>query len=245
MNGKECPRSALCAERAWGIIMTLDVELTHGIFRYEVKNRFRCIVEVEGKEYLCYVSSSSRLENFIDLKDREVLLLPAGEAAVATKYTLYAVKYKRGYILLELSLANSVIAEQLYRRYFSFLGRRRHVYREKRIEGYKADLYIEDTDTMIEIKTIISEKREAVFPSIHSDRALRQLNQLKHALRTGRQVFYLFVSLCPSVKVVCLDRNTEFYRAFAECMKLGMRYAACGLQTTKDGVSVAGLLPIR
>ena len=109
--------------------MRIEEYITHGIFRCEIKNRFRCIVEVDGQEELCYVASSCRLPQFIYLEGKEVLLLPKGESASKTQYTLYAVKKGNGYILLNLSMANNTLQEQLHRRIFSFLGKRQNILR--------------------------------------------------------------------------------------------------------------------
>jgi len=147
--------------------------IIEGIFREEVKNRFRCVVSVDGTDKLCYISSSCRLSNFIELKNRTVLLQPNTSAVSKTKYSVFAIKGERDYILLNLATANAVIEDQLYRRYFSFLGKRKRRQREVTVEGYKTDIYINDTDTIIEVKTILSENTEAIFPTVYSERALK------------------------------------------------------------------------
>ena len=83
-----------------------------------------------------------------------------------TEYAIYAVKIKNEFILLNLSQANRIIEEALPKRRFSFLGLRRQIVREKKIGGYKSDLYIEDTKTLIEIKSILSFQKTALFLSL-------------------------------------------------------------------------------
>lgn len=218
---------------------------THGIFCYEVKNRFRCIVEVEGDEKLCYVASSCRLSNFLELEGKEVLLLPKGKNASSTYYTLYAVKYRNSYILLELSLANNVIREQIHRRYFSLLGKRKNVVSEKLICGYKADLFIHDTNTIIEIKTVISSHDETMFPTVYSDRSLVQLDKVKTLLRSGYKFCYMFVALSPAIKQIIINKDTLFYRKFVECMDCGMQVTACRLRTTERNVEVDRMIEVK
>lgn len=224
--------------------MRIENADTHGTFCYEIKNRFRCIVEVEGNEKLCYVASSSKLSNFIELAGANVLLLPKGKNASSTEYTLYAAEVANGRVLLELSLANTAIEEQLYRRYFSFLGKRKNIHREKTVDGYKADLYIEDTDTLVEIKTVISPEKTATFPSVYSERSLTQLKKVLELLGKNHKVCYLFAILHPGIRKLKIDTNTEFYKLFVQCVEAGMLYRACKLKTTENEISVEGIIDI-
>lgn len=224
--------------------MRIENADTHGIFCYELKNRFRCIVEVDGNEKLCYVASSSKLSNFIELEGADVSLLPKGQNASSTEYTLFATETSKGRVLLELSLVNTAMEEQLYRRYFSFLGKRKNIYREKTVDGYKTDLYIEDTDTLVEIKTVISTEKTATFPGVYSERSLTQLRKVLELLKKKHRVCYLFAILHPGIRKLKIDSNTEFYKLFVQCVEAGMLYKACKLKTTENEISVAGLINV-
>ena len=48
----------------------------YGTFQMEIKNRFLCSVNIDGKDETCYIPSSCRLSNFIDMTGRTVLLKP-------------------------------------------------------------------------------------------------------------------------------------------------------------------------
>ena len=225
--------------------MRIDEEITHGIFCCEIKNRFRASVSINGTETICYVASSCRLSNFLRLEDKKVLLLHTGKNASSTEYTLFAVRHRNSYILLELSMANAAISEQIYRRYFSFLKSRKQIHRERIIAGYKTDIYIEDTNTIVEIKTVIAEQQTAIFPTVHSDRSLDQLEKIEKLLNDGNRVCYLFASLCPSVKCIEIDKVTEFYKRFVKCIEKGLIYKACKLKTTESKIEVDGLITIK
>ncbi len=218
-------------------------EFTEGIFREELKSRFRCVVSVDGEDKLCYVSSSSRLSNFIELENRKVLL-QTNNSAAKTKYTVFAIEGKYNYIFLNLATANAVIAEQLYRRYFSFLGKRKQYQREVTIEGYRTDIYINDTETIIEVKTVLSEKSEAVFPTVYSERALQQLSLIGKLLSNGQKVCYLFVSLNPHTKRIRLNKKTLFYNEFIKCVAKGMMYKACAIKLKDDAIEVSSVIEI-
>ena len=132
--------------------------LVKATFKEELKNRFLCIVTVDGRDALCYIPSSCRLSQFIDLTGRIVLLTPMSNTKAKTQYSLYAVEYRNSIVLLNLSKANEIVANQINKPCFDFLGRRSNVICEHLVDGYKSDLYIEDTDTIIEVKSLRSHR---------------------------------------------------------------------------------------
>ena len=200
-----------------------EPEVQYGIFKTEIKNRFLCTVNVDGTDTLCYIPSSCRLSNFIDMNNRKVMLLPIKKKDARTKYSVYAIQYRRNFVPIGLSNVNSVIEKDLHRRLFSFLGDRKHVFREKSIDGYKSDLYIEDSDTIIEIKSILSFDRAALFPTVFSERANRQLESIKKLLLSGHRVCYMFVSMYSGTQQITVnEEQLEYYSLFRDCMREGM-----------------------
>ncbi len=72
--------------------MGVDSALKIGVFKEELKNRFRCVVTIDDVDTICYIPSSSRLSNFIDLSNRVVMLRPIKKRDAKTQYSVYAVK---------------------------------------------------------------------------------------------------------------------------------------------------------
>lgn len=209
----------------------VSTNIVNGIFRTEIKNRFLCDVLVNGRETICYIPSSCRLGNFLDLRNREVLLKPTKTMGARTQYAVYAVRYGRRYILVNLSLANKIIEEQLYRRYFSFLGARKKISHEMKIGDYKTDLFVHDTNTIIEIKSILTFEKSGVFPTVYSERAINQLKKISNLLDNGYHACYMFVSLNPYVQRIAINYEIEEYsRLFLECVEKGMNYFGCSIQ---------------
>jgi len=194
-----------------------------GTFLKELKNRFLCEVKINEVQERCYVPSSCRLNNFINLTDKEVLLLPTITSKTGIKFSLFAIHYKRNYIILNSNLANNIVKAYIKRRFFSFLGKRHEVLSEYSLHGYKCDFFIKDTKTLIEVKSIITMNEEALFPSIYSKRALDQLKAIKCYLMNGYKACYVIVALNPYVKTIKLDEKMEFYNHFIECSVLGMK----------------------
>ena len=204
-----------------------SMDYIYGTFRTEIKNRFLCSVNIDGKDETCYIPSSCRLSNFIDMTGRTVLLKPVETPNARTSFAVYAVKYRKSFILLNLAQANRVIEAQLKRRYFSFLGARKKVSREYKIGSYKTDLYVHDTKMLIEIKSTLSFSKESVFPTVYSERAVKQLKEISRLLDEGYRACYVLASLNPCVKEIVINSGVEdYYKTFMECVEKGMTCCA-------------------
>ena len=161
------------------MMLSLGSTLIRGVFIRELKNRFVCEVKIDGKVEECYVPSSCHLGNFLQLKGKRVLLIPTQGKNPRTRYALYAMPYKRNYIVLNTSLSNFAVEKGIYSRRFSYIGKRDAVQKEHTVDGYKADLYIPKTRTIIEIKSVLSNKDEATFPTVYSERTQKQLKSIQ------------------------------------------------------------------
>ena len=223
---------------------TLSPNFIEGIFVRELKNRFLCEVRIGDVLMLCYVPTSCHLSNFLELNGREVLLVPTQNPKARTKYALFAVRHKRSYILLNSSIANRVIENNLCGRHFSFLAARTSIMKEYRVHGYKADLYVQDTDTIIEVKSVISTEQTAAFPTVPSDRRQKQLHQLKQLLLDGHKVCYCLVSLSPYVQKIDIAQDTEFFDSFIHCVELGMKVVAYSCRLKNAELTLAKRLPV-
>lgn len=193
-----------------------------GTFIKENKNRFLCTVEIDGKPETCYIASSCRLENFIDLRRKQVLLSKNKMNNSSTCYSVLGVKHRRSYIILNTSWANRVIAEDIHRRLFSFVGERKHTLKEKNIDGYRSDLYIPETKTIIEIKSVISTSDTALFPTVFSERAIKQMKSIVQLLEKGNKVFLFIVALNPYVKKICLQKDSDLMKYLIICQQKGL-----------------------
>ncbi len=210
-----------------------------GIFVEETKYRFHCIVDINGKLELCYLPANCKLEKIVSLKGKTVILCPMVNEESKFKYAVLAVKYRKSLILLNLQRVNSVISEQLHRRIFDFLGERNHVLCEKIINGYKSDIYIEDTNTVIEIKTVLCFDCIAKYPQNYSNHILEQLKKLKRLAEAGYNVYYVIVSLSPFVKEIYVDMEGLFGDMLLECLNVGVKLKGFSLHYKKGKFEVA------
>lgn len=119
-----------------------NLSFKRGIFKEELKNRFLCLVEVDGEDTLCYIPSSCRLSNFVSMAGKTVLLSPVAATDARTKYSVEALAVGHEFVLLNMSKANKVVIDNIHSRRFAILGKRSSIKKECTIAGYKSDLYM-------------------------------------------------------------------------------------------------------
>lgn len=187
------------------------MEYIEGLFVEEEKSRFLCRVKVDGIEEKCYVPSSCKLGKLISLKGERVWLKPIKSEKTELRYSLYAVKKGRSWILLNLSEANSILGDQLQRKRFDFLGERQDLVYEKPVEKYKADVYLSNSRTIVEVKTVLTEERQGVFPGVSSKRTVSQLKQLSALLEKDYKACLMLMSLNPCTKSIRFTEDIKGY----------------------------------
>lgn len=214
-----------------------NLEIIEGIFIKESKNRFLCDVLINGQVEECYVPNSSKVEKYINLRNKIVLLSKNTGLKGRTRFSLFAVKYYKKYILLNLNKVNDLLSY-----YFKEIDKEdSNLYTIKRegiFNGYKADLIIGETglkEKMIEAKAIIDIKHSTTFPKVHSERAINQLINIKTLLEDGHSIEYYLVSLSPIVRKVSIDKAfKEYYKLINECMERGLMIKGISVHLRKD-----------
>lgn len=221
-------------------------ELKTGQFINESKNRFLCTVKIDGAEEVCYIASSCRLDNFIDLRGKSVLLARNKGTKGRTRYSVIGVKHKRSYIILNTSWANKAIDSSLLKRRFSFLGKRRDYRAEIDVCGYKADFYIPCSKTIIEVKSVIATSDAAFFPTVYSERTLVQLKRIAELLDEGYKGYFIIVSLNPYVKAINLLQDTEVVLQLNECIARGLIVKGFCCRLSADGLpQITSEIPVQ
>lgn len=144
-----------------------------------------------------------------------------------------------------MSLANTVVGNSIHSRRFSFLGSRKNVRKEYTVENYKCDLYVEDTRTAIEIKSILAFDKKAYFPTVYSQRAIDQLSKLAQLMNTGYKVCYIFVSLNRNVRLLQINSDIDdYHRLFSDCIQKGMIIKGYTLCLKNGDAKICAELPI-
>lgn len=197
-----------------------------GIFLEESKNRFRSLIEIDGKAEPCFICSSSKLSPLITLINKEVIVRPVLGKKAKVKYALFGVKTAAGYILLDLSYVNNLLYEKIVNSK-KYKAKAWTCQRERKVLGrVKTDLLVENGQRKIvyEAKAIISKGKAAIFPSIKGERAVRQLQEFKLLLKKGIEVNYCLFLLTAGIETVAINtKNKAFAKAFKQCLKIGMQ----------------------
>ena len=209
-----------------------------GIFKKEIKNRFRSEVMINNNVEICYIQSSSRLDNYVSLKNKTVLLRKIDNPN-KLKYSVLAKPYRRDYILLAPMMANEIIFSELNKRLFSNIGYRKDAILEHMVDDYKADIYLPKQNKIIEIKALISDSKKGnIFPTVHSDRTLEQLDAFQQKLKNKNKCDFIIVSFNPYFDCVRIDTNTVFYTKLSECIKLGMNLYAYSISCLHGSIHI-------
>lgn len=223
---------------------TFSLEFIEGTFVKELKNRFLCEIEIAGENVVCYVPSSCHLSNFLKLEGKKVYLVRNMSKNTRTQYALFAVPYKRNFIVLNTSMANRAVEQGIRSRRFSYIGKRKKVLKELSIDNYKCDLYLPESDTVIEIKSVISTNTKAKFPTVYSERTLHQLERLNSFLEEQKKVCFMIVSLNPYVTSISLDTETKFYKALEKCLNNGLVLRAYAVRLSGTELKISKEIPI-
>jgi len=212
------------------------------VFLREEKPRFLCTVFLDGKEALCYVPSSCKLSSLIKLDGERVLLKPVESKSSKLRYALYAVMKQQGWILLNLAEVNKVIKDQIARRFFSYLGKRKEIQTEKIVEGYKADLFLPESHTVIEVKTVLTEEKIGRFSTLQAGRTVKQLEQLKGLLAKGYKVGYLIIALNPKTREITVTKDLK--ELLQQCIAQGMQCHGYTLKHEAENLVISKKIPI-
>lgn len=209
-----------------------------GVFKKEIKNRFRSEVLINDIVETCYIQSSSRLDNYVSLKNKKVILRKIDNPN-KLKYSVLAKPYRRDFILLAPMLANEIIFSELNKRIFSNLGYRKDALFEHMVNEYKADIYLPKQNKIIEIKALISDKKNGnIFPTVHSDRTLEQLDFFKKKLQSNFKCDFIILSLNPYYDCIRIDTSTSFYKKISDCIKLGMNIYAYSISCLHNDIHI-------
>lgn len=179
--------------------------LIKGVFKYECKNRFIAIVNINGIDTECYLASSTKIKHFIDLTNHTVFLIENSKKNSRTKYTIHSTIINGIYILLNLNYINKLFYNQILKKNASYKP-------EKTLNSnLKVDFFCKNANEIIEIKGILSENETVTFPHQNSNRIIRQLKEFK---KEDYKIRLIFILMNPNIKTIILDKeNKEFYNS--------------------------------
>lgn len=220
--------------------------LIEATFIEECENRFICIVDINGQEVECYIPNTSKISKYISLNNKKVLLTKNKNVKGRTKYTLFGIEYNNSFILLNANFVNQIIETSIESSDLLDLSDYK-IFKEKKINNYRADLVLENNKSkiIIEGKGIISTESSILFPTVYSERFIKQLLSIRNFLQRGWTVHYYLVSLSPFVKEIALDKSKKtYYSLINACINDGMLLRAFSVIYTGSKIEFKNFITI-
>lgn len=224
-------------------MMTLKMIYKIGIFIRELENRFKAEVLIDGIVTICYVSSSCKLNKLIDLSEREVILKELDNSKTGLKYSIIAAKLGKKIVILNSNYANLA--------YENYLCKKNHVpkivdiniFREITVCGYKSDFFIQNENTIVEIKSVISNKKKLNFPQVKSERFNRQIKMIETLLKDGYKYKLILIGLNPEMKEIIFDKEFNKLKTYCVDRNFSIEGYVCKLSNNMTPI-IKGILDI-
>lgn len=238
-----------------------------GIFRSR-PNRFVAVIEVEGKEEICYVKNTGRCQELLipgctvvlsDSQWPDNSQTAKKPSARKTRYDLIAV-YKGNLLVNMDSQAPNAAAKEwleagglftLPQAQEAGLGSHLVSLRpETMFGGSRFDFFLEtDTSQMfLEVKGVTLEEQGVLkFPDAPTERGVKHLRELSSCVRQGYKAGVLFV--IQMEKALYFTPNTATHPAFAQALiqaeKDGVLLFAMNCMITPDKICIQAPVPVR
>lgn len=195
--------------------------ITGGIF-IDRPNRFIAHVEIDGSAEAVHVKNTGRCRELL-LPGADVYLTEPGTPGRKTRYDLVAVRKRNGILFnIDSQAPNKVVKEWLAGQAFDRLVP------EYRYGKSRIDFYMERSGRkyMMEVKgCTLEEDGIGYFPDAPTERGVKHLKELVHAVSEGCQAILAFVIQMDGVTEVRPNAAThpEFAAAFSEAAAAGVQ----------------------
>ena len=195
--------------------------ITGGIF-IDRPNRFIAHVEIDGSAETVHVKNTGRCRELL-LPGADVYLTEPGTPGRKTRYDLVAVRKRNGILFnIDSQAPNKVVKEWLAGQAFDRLVP------EYRYGKSRIDFYMERSGRkyMMEVKgCTLEEDGIGYFPDAPTERGVKHLKELVHAVSEGCQAILAFVIQMDGVTEVRPNAAThpEFAAAFSEAAAAGVQ----------------------
>ena len=220
--------------------------ITQGSF-LERPNRFLAYAELAGKKEVIHVKNTGRCAEL--LKPGAVIYVQESQNPERkTKWDLIAVEKGDRIINMDSQIPNRVVQEWIEEG--NLFEDVRLVKPETTYCNSRFDLYVETGDKrkiFIEVKGVTLEENGVVrFPDAPSERAVKHLEELGHAVKEGYEAYVFFVIQMKGVRYFTPNRDT--HPAFCDALKraqvAGVHVLAYDCEVSADSIEVNEEVPV-
>ena len=220
--------------------------ITQGSF-LERPNRFLAYAELAGKKEVIHVKNTGRCAEL--LKPGAVIYVQESQNPERkTKWDLIAVEKGDRIINMDSQIPNRVVQEWIEEG--NLFENVRLVKPETTYCNSRFDLYVETGDKrkiFIEVKGVTLEENGVVrFPDAPSERAVKHLEELGHAVKEGYEAYVFFVIQMKGVRYFTPNRDTHpaFCDALKRAQAAGVHVLAYDCEVSADNIEVSEEVPV-
>lgn len=201
------------------MVENIGFELIEAEYISEGNSRFICTIYLYGKPVECYVPISCKLSRLLPLTGTNILVTKNSSKSQRTEYSLFAVQNQDlSYTIISTSFANRIV-----KAYLSNIENNQSFLIEKTIKNYKCDFYLPSSNTVIEVKSIITLDEYISLPNLNSERAVNQLQVIKRLLKSGIGAKYIFIAFAPHLREITIDVSKIYGKLIKQCCDLNMQ----------------------
>lgn len=220
--------------------------ITQGSF-LERPNRFLAYAELAGKKEVIHVKNTGRCAEL--LKPGAVIYVQESQNPERkTKWDLIAVEKGDRIINMDSQIPNRVVQDWIEEG--NLFEDVRLVKPETTYCNSRFDLYVETGDKrkiFIEVKGVTLEENGVVrFPDAPSERAVKHLEELGHAVKEGYEAYVFFVIQMKGVRYFTPNRDTHpsFCDALKRAQAAGVHVLAYDCEVSADSIEVNEEVPV-
>ena len=220
--------------------------ITQGSF-LERPNRFLAYAELAGKKEVIHVKNTGRCAEL--LKTGAVIYVQESQNPERkTKWDLIAVEKGDRIINMDSQIPNRVVQDWIEEG--NLFEDVRLVKPETTYCNSRFDLYVETGDKrkiFIEVKGVTLEENGVVrFPDAPSERAVKHLEELGHAVKEGYEAYVFFVIQMKGVRYFTPNRDTHpaFCDALKRAQAAGVHVLAYDCEVSADSIEVNEEVPV-
>lgn len=202
-----------------------------GIF-LERLNRFVALAEIDGKKTTVHVKNTGRCKELF-VPYAKAYFEESTNSLRKTKYDIIAIEKETGkgkiLINIDCQVANKVAEEWL--REGNIFSKDCIIETEKIFGASRLDLYVTDGEcrAYVEVKSVTLERNGIVkFPDAPTERGLKHINELCHAVDAGYEAYLIFVIQMEGAKCFMpnYDTHAEFGYALRNAIDHGVNVVA-------------------
>ncbi len=210
-------------------------------------NRFIAHIEIDGKEEICHVKNTGRCRELL-IPDADIFVQQVDSANRKTNYDLIGVYKGERLINIDSQVPNKIFHEWVMGN--DFFKNINLIRPECQYQSSRLDFYIETDERKIfvEVKGVTLENNGvALFPDAPTERGIKHINHLIHAVNEGFEAYLVFIIQMKDVLYFTPNNDTHpaFGAALINAEKHGVKMIALDCEVAADFIAARDFVEVR